>query len=93
MSQGKRMKASKKTLPFRKTATCPASSALLSFRDGTLSPVIAPTVEEHLDSCEFCQAELSLLAHHRPPVQAHKTPEIPKNLRILAEAILCKVKS
>jgi hypothetical protein len=46
-------------------------------------------VRQHLESCEFCNAELPLLAHHRadhPP--AFKPPEIPMNLRILAESIL-----
>ena len=87
------MIVSKKALPFRKTAACPTSSALLSFRAGTLSPTIAIEVMEHLKTCEFCDAEVRLLAHHQPSGRAYKTPEIPINLRILAEAILCKIKS
>lgn len=84
------MKASINTLPFRKTAACPASSALLSFRAGGLSVEVVQTVREHLAGCDFCCAEVVLLGHHRPGTQAIKTPEMPINLRILAESILFK---
>ncbi len=44
----------------------------------------------HLKTCEFCNAELVLLAHHHRSVSDEvKSPEIPMNLRILAESILC----
>ena len=88
VNQGKRMKASRNVLPFRKTAACPASSALLSFRAGALSTAIATTVLQHLRTCDFCCAELGLLAHHRPATRTYKTPEIPVDLMILAESIL-----
>jgi hypothetical protein len=45
-------------------------------------------VTEHLKLCDFCNAELPLLAHHQP-LQITNVPEIPMNLRILAESILC----
>jgi hypothetical protein len=90
VNQGKRMKASKNALPFRKTAACPASSALLAFRVRTMSAGVAATVQEHLGVCDFCSAELKLLAHHRPAIRGYKTPEMPMNLRILAESILKK---
>jgi hypothetical protein len=75
-------------LTFRKTAACPASATLLSFRTKKLSSEIAALVRRHLGSCEFCNAELRLLAHHKPTGRAPQTPEIPMNLRILAESIL-----
>ena len=75
---------------FRKTAACPASSTLLSYRLAKLSRRIAGVVEEHLADCEFCSAELSLLAHHEPARRGPRAPEIPMNLRILAESILNK---
>jgi hypothetical protein len=77
--------------PFRKTAACPTSATLLSFRTTVLSAEIATTIREHLDTCDFCRAELVLLGHHRPPTRVYKTPEIPVDLRILAESILLKV--
>ena len=81
------MKASKTTTPFLKTAACPASATLLSFRSQTLSAEAEILVNDHLKVCDFCNAELPLLAHHEP-LQPTNVPEIPMNLRILAESIL-----
>lgn len=61
---------------------------LLSFRAERLSPMVGKLVRQHLDACEFCNAELPLLAHHRTDLHLAKPPEIPMNLRILAESIL-----
>jgi hypothetical protein len=83
------MNRSQQQLTFRKTAACPASTTLLSFRAEKLSPMVGMLVRQHLESCEFCSAELPLLAHHRTERKAHfKAPEIPTNLRVLAESIL-----
>jgi hypothetical protein len=82
------MNRSRRQLTFRKTAACPASTTLLSFRARRLSPMVARLIEQHLDACEFCSAELPLLAHHRTDPGPFKPPEIPMNLRILAESIL-----
>ena len=84
------MKTSVSTLPFLKTATCPASTTLLSFRAGSLSAKASTVVSEHLDGCDFCNAESRLLAHHTVDRKGHRTPEIPINLRILAESILAR---
>ena len=85
------MKSATHTLAFRKTAACPASTTLLSFRSNSLSTAVAVSVRDHLELCDFCSAELPLLAHHQPARAAtHKAPEIPMNLRILAESILAK---
>ena len=76
---------------FKKTASCPASTTLLSFRRKKLSREICKLVKFHLTDCEFCAAELALLAFHKPAKRGeHKSPEIPMNLRILAESILCQ---
>jgi len=46
-------------------------------------------IKSHLAHCEFCRAELSLLAHYTRPRKAEcQTPDLPINLRILAESIL-----
>ena len=84
------MSSSAAQLIFRKTAACPASATLLSYRTEKLSPEIAALVRKHLVVCEFCNAELRLLAHHKPAARTPQTPEIPMNLRILAESILNK---
>jgi hypothetical protein len=81
------MKTSR-TLPFLKTAACPASATLVSFRCQNLPAELASSVKEHLGTCDFCCAELRLLAHHQPATVKYPVPEIPMNLRILAESIL-----
>jgi hypothetical protein len=82
------MDSSQTQLTFRKTANCPASSTLLSYRAQKLSRKVAAVVRTHLADCEFCNAELPLLAHHKPERRQRRPPEIPMNLRILAESIL-----
>ena len=81
------MKTSTRTLPFLKTAACPASATLLSFCSDRLSAEATVVVKDHLEICDFCSAELPLLAHHTAE-RGFKTPEIPLDLRILAESIL-----
>jgi hypothetical protein len=76
---------------FKKTASCPAASTLLSFRRKKLTKETSKLVKFHLSDCEFCDAELALLAFHKPAKKGeHKSPEIPMNLRVLAESILCQ---
>ena len=87
----RRMKTSTRTFPFRKTAACPASATLLSFRSESLAAEAATLVKDHLEVCDFCSAELPLLAHDTAAAERGlKTPEIPLDLRILAESILTK---
>lgn len=90
---GEEMKGITEKSSFSKTAHCPSSSTLLSFRLQQLSPEIGALIRFHLASCEFCGAELSLLAHHSRLLKGDdKVPELPMNLRILAESILCRNK-
>ena len=84
------MKASTSTLEFRKTAACPASATLLSLLCNNLPSEAATSVKGHLEDCDFCGAELRLLAHHQPFTDSLGTPDIPMELRILAESILKK---
>ena len=82
------MISSQTQLFFRKTAACPASSTLLSYRLEKLSRKATDLVRTHLADCEFCNAELPLLAHHQPGRRQPRPPEMPSGLRILAESIL-----
>jgi hypothetical protein len=84
------MKTSGSTTLFLKTAACPASTTLLSFRGNTLSKKAATQVRQHLEDCDFCNAERQLLAHHKAGQKGSRAPEMPINLRILAEAILAR---
>jgi len=83
------MKGLKESLPFQKSTACPSSRTLLSFRSEKLSTPVSNLVSFHLSSCEFCNAELPLLAHYRSAFRGdNKTPEMPQDLKILAESIL-----
>ena len=79
---------------FSKKLSCPSSSLLLSFRIQVLAPEINFLVRHHLAGCDFCYCELSLLALYTPPPKGEsRTPDLPINLRILAESILGHSKS
>ena len=74
---------------FGKQLSCPSSSLLLSFRRRTLAPEINFLIKHHLAGCDFCYCELPLLEMYTPPRKAEcRTPELPINLRVLAESIL-----
>ena len=76
---------------FSKKLTCPSSSLLLSFRLQALTPEVRFLVKNHLGGCDFCACELSLLAWYSAPAKGEcRTPELPINLRVLAESILGK---
>jgi len=76
---------------FTKTNACPSSNILLSFHLQALSPEIMTLVRYHMAACEFCCAEMPLLAHYQRPLKREcKPPDIPINLRILAESLLWK---
>jgi hypothetical protein len=82
---------SEKESIFQKTVACPSSNTLLSYRTQELPKELLMLVRLHLTACEFCTAELALLAFHIAPSKGDdKPPEIPMNLRILAESLLCE---
>ncbi len=64
---------------------------LLSLYGKKLSPDVSTLLRHHLETCEFCRAELPLLAYYRVPLKGEcKAPDLPINLRILAESILAQ---
>ena len=73
---------------FTKQVACPSSKTLLSYRLTALSAEVDRLVEWHLNNCDFCSAELQLLAFYCAPGKGDcRTPPIPVNLRVLAEAL------
>ncbi|MBC8031417.1 MAG: hypothetical protein H7Z16_15010 [Pyrinomonadaceae bacterium] len=79
---------------FSKKLSCPSSTLLLSFRLQVLAPEISFLVKHHLGGCDFCYCELSLLALYTTPLKGEcRTPDLPINLRVLAESILGQLKS
>lgn len=75
---------------FCKKATCPPATYLIQYLSEGLSPTRVKRIERHLCSCDFCGAELQLLARHPLSVQeeAYVTPVMPEHLRLLAKALL-----
>jgi hypothetical protein len=74
---------------FGKKLACPSSNLLLSFQQQALAPEINFLVKHHLAGCDFCYCEIPLLTFHRHPLKGEcRPPELPINLRVLAESIL-----
>jgi hypothetical protein len=81
----KRVKANS----FCKQASCPSAETLLTYRSYGLATTADEHITEHLAACDFCCAELQLLAEW-PQADEGETfaTEIPLSLRRLAEEIL-----
>jgi hypothetical protein len=76
------------TARFRKLRTCPHTETLVDFSAGVGG---AGRIAEHVESCEFCGAEVQLLSRHAPPAAAlpFAAPlAMPAPLRRLAHDIL-----
>jgi hypothetical protein len=79
---------------FSKKLSCPSSSLLLSYVEQSLAPEIDFLIKHHLGSCDFCYCEIPLLAYYTPPLKGEcRAPELPMNLRLLAESVLGQDKS
>jgi len=74
---------------FSKKLACPSSHLLLSFQAQALAPEIDFLVKHHLASCDFCYCEIPLLAFYTQPLKGEpRPPDLPINLRVLAESVL-----
>ena len=73
---------------FRKRVSCPSSQALLAFLGSRLGCPEPECIELHLVTCDFCSAELQLLARHRSDTEEYAFVEMPAQLRRLAESLL-----
>jgi hypothetical protein len=79
---------------FSKKPACPSSNLLLSFSSQTLAPEINFLVKHHLAACDFCYCEIPLLSFYTAPLKGEtRVPELPINLRVLAESILLRSRS
>ena len=73
---------------FCKTARCPSSQKLLSYRGQRLSGDERTEIETHLKLCDFCSAELQLLKLHTLGPEEYNLVEMPGQLKRLAEQLL-----
>jgi len=75
---------------FCKNENCPPSAELLLFEKGELGGAASDRVKEHLETCEFCEAEVGFYACYPTDITAEEpaAAEIPAPLYELAEALL-----
>lgn len=75
---------------FCKKASCPSANYLVQYLSEALPPKRVKRIERHLCSCDFCGAELQLLAKHPLNIEEVKyvTPVMPEHLSLLAKALL-----
>ena len=73
---------------FCKNANCPSSPDLLAFQCEKATARKTREISRHLETCEFCQAELAFYAHYPPADEKPETAEMPKPLYELAIALL-----
>jgi hypothetical protein len=73
---------------FHKKVGCPSSQDLLEYDQAGPSSADSLSIEAHLASCDFCNAELQLLQHHRSNQEEYAFAEMPLSLLCLAERFL-----
>jgi hypothetical protein len=78
---------------FAKKETCPSSHTLASFATDALTPLAHRATHAHLRACDFCGAEMSLLARSdaREAATTDVVPPVPLALRLFAESHLAEV--
>jgi len=77
-----------KMINFGKDVNCPASEDLLAFQAHGMTQRDAGEIRKHLETCEFCAAEIEFYAHVPQTEETVSTCEIPQPLFELAEALL-----
>jgi hypothetical protein len=77
-----------KMITFCKSVYCPASQDLLAFQRGITSTIENEDIQKHLESCEFCAAEVEFYEHSTQSEEIVATVDIPLPLFQLAEALL-----
>jgi len=82
---------STKITSFCKSEECPSSNDLLDFQKLSSSPRTIDEIRGHLESCEFCSAEVEFYSHYPQEEGSSEAVElsgIPAPLFELAEALL-----
>lgn len=77
-----------KMITFYKNVNCPASQDLLAFQKGETTRLENDDIVRHLESCEFCAAEVEFYAHFPQSEEYVASVDIPLPLYQLAEALL-----
>jgi hypothetical protein len=78
---------------FCKHENCPSSAELLDFQHGELTRAHGSVISAHLETCDFCAAEVEFYFHYpldKNSDESVQQVEIPGPLYELAEALLKK---
>jgi hypothetical protein len=78
---------------FSKQAHCPPTETLAAYQHDTLPLLAEQAVAAHLGVCDFCGAELQLLARAAEAIPPAPTPPLPLALRLYAETLLAAPQS
>ena len=75
---------------FSKQSNCPPSATLAAYSQDALPLLAQQVTEVHLKACDFCGAELQLLARaaRQEAIPPAPTPPMPFALRLYAESQL-----
>lgn len=73
---------------FCKNEDCPSSHELLGYQNGDLPRSRSSEIRKHMNTCEFCSAEVEFYSHYPPDEGSNEITEIPAPLYELAEALL-----
>ena len=73
---------------FCKQKTCPSAGTLVGYNQATLAYGVREQVAAHLAQCDFCGAEMQLLAEHPSDISECVHAPMPLHLRLLAERLL-----
>ena len=68
---------------FGKQSYCPTSHEILGYVEGSLGPLTRQRVEEHAFLCDFCGAELQLLANCTPVEDDYTPVPTPALIKVL----------
>ncbi len=68
---------------FGKRSYCPTSHEILAHVEGSLSPLTRQRIEEHALHCDFCGAELQLLAKCKPIEEDYTPVPTPALIKVL----------
>ena len=76
--------------PFLKKDTCPSTETLLAYSREALSPLDCTRISTHIAACDFCGAEVQLLAHHPITPDAVAPIAIPPAMEELATRLMAE---
>lgn len=75
-------------MTFCKSPNCPSSENLLAFQRSEISGDQAQKIENHMEGCEFCTAEVEFYTRFPQSDEPTSTVDIPLHLFELAQALL-----